>query len=369
MFRPNPHDKSMTHLLENIEVTSTLKKVPPRTIDIDPTVRWLLSRPRITQHTDDWYAQRKLRITASDIAAVLGLNKYCSRNRVFKKKTGQASDSSKYVAPACEWGLRLESEAAKVYEAVTGIELIEEDIGLVVHEHLDCLGASPDRVAKYFPILIEIKCPYNRQIQPGIVPVYYNPQVQTQLQVCNMHECHFVQYIPPSLCARGHIDITVVERDDDWWAAQLPTILTFWDEVKHFYTVNGLPLGASCPDTKYKRHTKHRKVVVDVNGGSLDNTTDEYTACLFVGALNQYKDHNPVPVEPIHAPSMTHKPLYDISASGNVTIYAPEPEQPPTPHEHPSNLPGCMCSPTATTGTKVPEGTIISTLDPNEMNP
>ena len=146
---------------------------------VHPRVSKLLSRDRIPQHTDEWHARRKLLITATNVASILGQNPYETSDRLFKKKTGQIPPEKSN--PACQFGTRYESEAAAVYQAVTGNELVEEDIGLVVHPTLLDFGASPDRVCKFYPILIEIKVPFRRQIHEHQIPPYYIPQVQMQV--------------------------------------------------------------------------------------------------------------------------------------------------------------------------------------------
>lgn len=291
-------------LLENIDIHCTLAKVIPRTIELNPHVLNLLKRERITQHTDDWYAKRKQRMTASDIAAILKCNKYCSRNSVFRKKTGRGGTYT--TNAACEWGLRLEDEAGKVYEAITGIELIEEDIGLLIDEQFTCIGASPDRVAKYFPIIIEIKCPYRRKIIPGEIPSYYIPQIQTQMRVCNIDECHFVQYKPPTICERGLISVTVVKRDFKWFDTSLPELLSFWNEVIEFYEQQQLPIG-SFVEEPVKRKRK-RIVCID----------EEYTPCLFVGSFNKYRDPQ-LDSHPIRS-SSTIESVYNINVSADLKL-------------------------------------------------
>ena len=134
--------------------------VGTQTLHVD--VQAILDRPRIKQHTEDWYNNRKLLLTASDAASALGQG-FKSRNALFKIKTGQTK-KEEGLNMACRYGLEQEESAGQAYTGATGIELVEEDIGLLVHPTNLKFGASPDRIAKYSPIIVEIKAPWRRKI-------------------------------------------------------------------------------------------------------------------------------------------------------------------------------------------------------------
>jgi len=222
-----------------------------------PRVIQMLARePRITQHTDDWFKQRKLRITASNIASIIGQNKYCSRRTLFKRKTGQLKPQG--MNPACTYGLDHEDEAAARFSEVTGIDLVEEDIGLMIHKQYNFIGASPDFVCKYINALIEIKCPFRRTITHDC-PEHYYPQVQLQLEVCDIDLCYFVQYRPDTFTRHGILDIVKVPRDKMWFAKWLPHIQEFWNEVLTYYDKVGKPVGSYTVDWKAKEREKKLK--------------------------------------------------------------------------------------------------------------
>ena len=210
-----------------------------------PAIVKALARPRIESHTPMWYAARertlsgKSRLTASDLASVLGLNPYCSRKLLFRRKTGQTARMMGNFATA--WGHKYEDEAAQAYEKTTGKLLVRGDngcdLGLFIHDVYDQFGASPDRIAKDFPILIEIKCPVRRKITHNI-PEYYYPQVQMQLWILDLEECHFVQYKPADLFTQGELDILVVHRDHKFMEDALPKMIAFVEEVDAYIASN-----------------------------------------------------------------------------------------------------------------------------------
>jgi len=221
--------------------------VATQTDPIDPRVCAILNRPRTRQHTPEWYTARLTRVTASDVPAILGHNKYMSANAVFKKKTSQSS--TKEYNAAMDHGLRFEAVAAKIYTAVTGIETIDEDIGLVLHPEYPQFGASPDRIAKDTPLLIEIKCPRTRKIVPGAVPDQYMDQLQFQLAVCDVDIVHFVEFKPPTLTQRGQLHIIECKRDPTWWVRNLPTLLKFQQDVADYWSERDIPIICTKPTT------------------------------------------------------------------------------------------------------------------------
>ena len=52
-------------------------------------VRDMLRRGRIAQHSAEWHNMRRCMLTASGIGAICGMDKYCSAEQMFKRKTGQ----------------------------------------------------------------------------------------------------------------------------------------------------------------------------------------------------------------------------------------------------------------------------------------
>lgn len=227
---------------------------------MDPKVQSLIERPRIKQHTAGWYNARKIRLTASDVPAVLGHNPYCSRREVFLRKTMQKIPPPYSVA--CNHGLKFEALAAKAYSEITGIQCIDEDLGLIIHKDHDCFGASPDRVVYNSPILVEIKCPFRRKIVPGQIPKHYLDQIEFQMEVCDLDIAHFVEFIPGNLNRRGIVSITEKKRDPKWWLLNRPILDAFWSEVIDYWNKN-----------PYKQAP--RKVQLNISTGKLDEIKDD----------------------------------------------------------------------------------------------
>lgn len=195
-----------------------------------PRVAELLTRKQWTQRTPAWYAIRQELLTASDVAAVLDIKPFKSfagspREELLKKKLENRPFGNMFVAH----GVKYEPEACDMLASALGEEILE--FGLLVHPEYPWLAASPDGVTTRGQC-IEIKCPLRRAIEPGHCPHHYIPQVQIQMQVCNLSSCVFAQFKPAALTAdkKPFLDIMVVERDDAWFADVLPKLKAFYDE-------------------------------------------------------------------------------------------------------------------------------------------
>lgn len=192
-----------------------------------PATTRLLGRPGIPQRTPEWYAARRGLLTASDAAAALDVPPYASyrgsaRADALRKKLANEPLCNVFVAH----GTKYEDEARALAAAAMG-EVVH-DVGLVAHATEPWLAASPDGVTSSGR-LVEIKCPLKRAIQPGVVPEHYVPQIQVQMEVCDVDATIFVQYKPPALGFQ--LDIVVVERDRAWFAANRDALKAFHDDL------------------------------------------------------------------------------------------------------------------------------------------
>lgn len=172
----------------------------------------------IRQKSAEWRAAREKLLTASDFAAALGINPYCSRQKLFRIKTGlEVVDENEHMRR----GNALEAAAIGAYQVETGV-LVDES-GLVLHPAHDWLGASPDATVGDDG-LVEAKCPASLREAP---PEYHLAQMQGQLEITDRAWCDYVQHVEGE-----PLHITRVIRDRDWWAWALPRLAEFWGYVQ-----------------------------------------------------------------------------------------------------------------------------------------
>ena len=151
----------------------------------------LIARPTIKQRTPEWYEARMGMITASDFAQALGAGKFGTQKQLIWKKCMPSSDDWASLAncPPIKWGCMYEDVAQQIY--CRRNKVVMHEFGLVKHPTVDHLGASPDGISE-LGVMLEIKCPYKREIT-GEVPLQYYYQIQGQLLVCGLKSCDFLE--------------------------------------------------------------------------------------------------------------------------------------------------------------------------------
>jgi len=186
----------------------------------------LLSAEYAEQRTPEWLALRENMITASDVASAIGENHYESPDAFVKKKVLRTTWAGN---AATAHGTALEPLVRELYDQKTGRKTRE--IGIVQHRDYPWLGGSPDGITED-GLLIEIKCPLTRKIEPK-VPKHYWPQVQLLLEVTDLEECDFVQYRPAKdENSEPEFVVVRVQRDREWFKERLPAIQAVWGRVQ-----------------------------------------------------------------------------------------------------------------------------------------
>ena len=189
------------------------------------------------QGTDDWFAARLGKVTASKIADVMA-----------KTKSGTAATRDNYMAQlvverltntraesfsnsAMQWGTDQEPFARAAYEAAQGV--LVEEVGFVPHPRIDMAGASPDGLVGLFG-MCEIKCPNTAAMIDTLltekVPSRYFGQMQMQMACTDRAWCDYVVY-DPRMPAKAQLFIKRVERDEAFIAEMEAEIIKFLGEV------------------------------------------------------------------------------------------------------------------------------------------
>jgi len=174
------------------------------------------------QRTDEWFAARLGKVTASRIADIMAKTKtgYAAsrKNYLFEllceRLSGQREE--KFISASMQRGIDLEPKARAVYEIETG-EWVEE-VGFIPHPTIAMSGASPDGLIRDDG-LIEIKCPNTAAhiefLQTQKPKQEYIYQMQWQMACTGRKWCDFVSYddrLPENLAYRS----VHIPRDDDF---------------------------------------------------------------------------------------------------------------------------------------------------------
>lgn len=189
------------------------------------------------QRTDEWFAARLGKVTASRIADVMAKTKTgygASRANymaelIVERLTGQKGDS--YQNAAMIWGTNTEPLARAAYEAHRGV--LVEETGFVPHPSGAMTGASPDGLVGDDG-LVEIKCPNTAThidtLMSDDAPPKYFAQMQWQMACTGRAWCDFVSF-DPRMPEEMQLFVTRVERDDTWIIMAEEAVQAFLSEL------------------------------------------------------------------------------------------------------------------------------------------
>ena len=192
----------------------------------------------IEQRSEDWFAIRLGKVTASRVADVIAKTKTgysTSRENymaqlVVERLTQTKAES--YTNAAMQWGTDQEPFARAAYEAAQGVMV--EEVGFVPHPTIEWAGASPDGLVGDDG-LVEIKCPNTatmiEALLTGKVPTKYFTQMQFQMACTGTKFCDYVVF-DPRMPAKAQLFVTRVNRDDAYIAEIEAEIIKFLAEVE-----------------------------------------------------------------------------------------------------------------------------------------
>jgi putative phage-type endonuclease len=172
------------------------------------------------QKSDEWFAARLGKVTASRVADVIAKTKTgysASRENymaqlVVERLTNTQAES--YTNAAMQWGTDQEPFARAAYEVQQNV--LVDETGLVDHPTIEMAGASPDGLVGEDG-LVEIKCPNTAThidtLLTQTVPAKYITQMQFQMACTGRQWADFVSF-DPRMPQKAQIFIKRVPRDD-----------------------------------------------------------------------------------------------------------------------------------------------------------
>lgn len=104
---------------------------------------------------EQWLAERKKGITATDISAICGYNQWKRPIDVYREKRGLIESDDLSNNPQIMWGIIQEPVIAEFYRRKHNVELTEP--GLLIHKSLDWVRGTPDRLIVDRPKGLEVK--------------------------------------------------------------------------------------------------------------------------------------------------------------------------------------------------------------------
>jgi len=189
------------------------------------------------QRSDEWFAARLGKVTASRVADV-----------VARTKTGYGASRANYLAElvaerltgvkaegftnaAIQWGSDQEPEARLAYEFRTDAAI--EEVGFIPHPAIEMSGASPDALVGDEG-LAEIKCPntstHIETLLTGVIPSRYETQMLWQMACTGRAWCDFASF-DPRLPEEIRLFVKRFHRDDARIAELEEEVRTFLFEL------------------------------------------------------------------------------------------------------------------------------------------
>jgi putative phage-type endonuclease len=191
----------------------------------------------IEQRSDQWFAARIGKVTASRVADVLAKTKSgysTSRDNymaqlVCERLTGQREEF--FTSAAMQHGTDTEPLARAAYESLK--DVLVDEVGFVPHPSIIMAGASPDGLVGDNGLL-EIKCPNTAThidtLLSQTVPGKYNTQMQFQMACTDREWCDFVSFdnrLPEEL----QLFVKRVPRDNMYIRLMEDEIVKFLNEL------------------------------------------------------------------------------------------------------------------------------------------
>ena len=147
----------------------------------------------VLPNSPEWLALRRVKIGASDCAAIVGENPYCSPHKVWRQKI---FGEEEFINGDMQRGVRLEEKAREWVSKTHGIEYkpvcVESEKRPWQIATMDCFYQDGE-----FIFAGEIKSPREKKfesIKKKGIPDYWMWQVQHQLSVLNLQRMFFLLY-------------------------------------------------------------------------------------------------------------------------------------------------------------------------------
>ncbi len=190
------------------------------------------------QGTDEWFAARLGKVTASRAADVMTKKGSAARANlsaqlVLERLTNTKGES--FSSPSMQWGVDQEPFARAAYEAHSGVWV--DTVGFVQHPTIERAGASPDGLVG-LDGLVEIKCPNTATmidtLLTGKVPGNYATQMQMQMACTGRAWCDYAVF-DSRMPVKAQLFVKRVQRDQKYIDDLNKEIIAFLAEVEISY--------------------------------------------------------------------------------------------------------------------------------------
>ena len=182
--------------------------------------------PTKNMSREDWLQLRRASIGGSDVATILGFNKYKSPYQLWLDKTGQIDIDASDPSEAAYWGNVFEDTVAKEFTKRTGAK-VRNDNHMYFHREYDFLSANVDRQVVGENAILECKTAsmfLSDKWEGENIPDQYIFQVQHYLNVLDKEYAYIAV-----LVGGQKFQWKRVERDQELIDLIQERLIAFWE--------------------------------------------------------------------------------------------------------------------------------------------
>ena len=182
--------------------------------------------PTKNMSREDWLQLRRTSIGGSDVATILGFNKYKSPYQLWLDKTGQIDIDASDPSEAAYWGNVFEETVAKEFTKRTGAK-VRNDNHMYFHREYDFLSANVDRQVVGENAILECKTAsmfLSDKWEGENIPDQYIFQVQHYLNVLDKEYAYIAV-----LVGGQKFQWKRIERDQELIDIIQERLIAFWE--------------------------------------------------------------------------------------------------------------------------------------------
>lgn len=161
----------------------------------------------IEQGSPLWHELRSTSLGATSASVLSGVNPWKTEAALYDE---MVEGKTVPMNERMQRGMDLEPIARKLYEDAYSVKLFTPTLR---HKSIPFMHASLDGLSECGKYAVEIKCSEKcyREALIGIIPVYYQYQLQQQMGICGLKSMHYVAYW------EGEIEVIEYEFDENLW--------------------------------------------------------------------------------------------------------------------------------------------------------
>lgn len=174
----------------------------------------------LIQNTPEWEEMRKNKIGASDAPVIMQVSPWVTPYQLWQKKLSLIENQENWAQSE---GKRKEPLAKEAFEKETGL-LVSPEVAF--HPNIKWMMASLDGKDIEGKNIVEIKCPGKEDHEialSGQVPDKYFPQLQHQLEVCQLEMAYYFSFTFEGTA------LVKVYRDDKYIKEMVKREGEFWE--------------------------------------------------------------------------------------------------------------------------------------------